>query len=80
MTSDEMKVGTYIHQTVNLILWSMKTNGLEKTLEDLRRTCHDKKPANFDSLYHGLLLALEGMDNVVKAINKHFEDNDGYKS
>lgn len=48
---------------IGSILWSIKNNGLEKTLEDLHKNCHIYGPPPTQEIYESVLRSLKQMDD-----------------
>ena len=66
-----MKIGSQSHSIAQLILWSISKNGLEKTLEDLRRVTSSnigKEPTQ--SIYEQFLGLTDTTNNILLEIEK----------
>jgi hypothetical protein len=66
--TDDLKRDIAIHATMSLVLDRIKTDGLEKTLEDLNKSMdfkNDALPKGDDSIWAGFLMSLKMMSAMI---------------
>ncbi len=76
MSINRQLVKAVEYGVVGVILWSIKANGLEKTLEDLRNACGIYGPKPDKKIYVSFLESLEEMNDVMKLGTKVNEQKD----
>ena len=64
----DMTIDVTTHATVEAIIEAIKTQGLEKTLEDLRKACTVQYGKGRPELYEFMLQSISKTDKIWKAM------------